>query len=30
MAEQEDLKKTNENLIKIVNRLSEIHYKLKL
>ncbi|CAD8070660.1 unnamed protein product [Paramecium sonneborni] len=30
LAENEDLKKTNENLVKIINRLSEINYKLKL
>ncbi|CAD8188907.1 unnamed protein product [Paramecium pentaurelia] len=30
MIEYEDLNKTNENLIKIINRLSEINYKLKL
>lgn len=30
MVEYEDLNKTNENLIKIINRLSEINYKLKL
>ncbi|CAD8098882.1 unnamed protein product [Paramecium primaurelia] len=30
IAEYEDFKKTNENLIKIINRLQEINYKLKL
>ncbi|CAD8204581.1 unnamed protein product [Paramecium octaurelia] len=30
MAEYENFKKSNENLIKIINRLSEINYKLKL
>ncbi|CAD8090757.1 unnamed protein product [Paramecium sonneborni] len=30
LAEHEDIKKTNENLVKIINRLSDINYKLKI